>query len=250
MNEPTVQVGFSQRVRLEWLEKTANLILAGNDQVAVVDSLQSLLADKVSIGGRSARGNREKTITILMKIWINVPQGLEDLRDDGLNLLRDARANHRVVIHWGMALAVYPFWGEVAAQVGRLLRLQAELQAAEVQRRMRERYGDRETVSRATRRVLRSFIDWGVLDDTESRGRYTQGNSYLITDEAMIAWLAEAVLRSRSGSTATARSLSDNAAIFPFHLKYMSAARLVSHSPRLEVLRHGLDDELVMLRQR
>lgn len=29
------------------------------------------------------------------------------------------------------------------------------------QRRMREEYGERETVSRATQRVLRSFIDWG-----------------------------------------------------------------------------------------
>ena len=165
MKEPTIQVGFSQRVRLEWLDKTANLILAGNDQAAVRGLVAgSCLADKVSIGGRSERGSREKTITILMKIWLNVPHGLEGLRDEGLNLLRNARANHRVAIHWGMTLAVYPFWGEVGAQAGRLLRLQADLTAAQVQRRIRERYGDRQTVSRATRRVLRSFIDWGILE--------------------------------------------------------------------------------------
>ena len=248
MSKLTPQVGFSQRVRPEWLEKTANMILAGNDQIAIQDALQDLLADKVSVGGRSERGSREKTITILMKIWLNVPHGLEGLRDEGLNLLRDARANHRVAIHWGMALAVYPFWGEVAAQVGRLLRLQADLTAEQVQRRIRERYGDRQTVSRATRRVLRSFIDWGVLDDTERKGRYAQGERHSITDEAMIAWLAEAVLRSRAGST-TPRSLLDDPAIFPFRLVHLSAARLVSFSPRLEVLRHGLDDELVMLRK-
>ena len=249
MNAPATRVGFSQRVRLEWRDKTANLVLAGNDRIAVRDDLQELLTDKVSVGGRNERGSREKTITILMKIWLNVPHGLEGLRDEGLSLLREARANHRIAVHWGMALAVYPFWGDVAAQAGRLLRLQADLTTAQVQRRIRERYGDRETVSRATRRVLRSFIDWGVLDDTESRGRYTQGECYLITDEAMIAWLAEAILRSRSASNMGARSLSDDAAIFPFHLKYMSAARLVSHAPRLDVLRHGLDDELVMLRK-
>ena len=248
MKEPTIQVGFSQRVRLEWLDKTANLILAGNDQIAIRDALQELLADKVSIGGRSERGNREKTITILMKIWLNVPHGLEGLRDEGLNLFRNARANHRIAIHWGMALAVYPFWGEVAAQAGRLLRLQADLTAEQVQRRIRERYGDRQTVSRATRRVLRSFIDWNVLNDTERRGRYAQGERHSITDEAMITWLAESVLRSRAGST-TARSLLDDPAIFPFRLAHLSSARLASCSPRLEVLRHGLDDELVMLRE-
>ena len=29
------KIGFSQRIRLEWLERTANLILAGNGQRAV-----------------------------------------------------------------------------------------------------------------------------------------------------------------------------------------------------------------------
>lgn len=45
--------------------------------------------------------------------------------------------------------------------------------AAHVQRRVHEQYGERETVSRAARRVLRSFLDWGVLQETESKGIYT-----------------------------------------------------------------------------
>ena len=32
MTKRTEQIGFSQRVRLEWLEQTANLVLAGNRQ--------------------------------------------------------------------------------------------------------------------------------------------------------------------------------------------------------------------------
>jgi hypothetical protein len=39
------QVGFSQRVRLEWLEQTTNLILAGNDKSEVNDALQELLKE-------------------------------------------------------------------------------------------------------------------------------------------------------------------------------------------------------------
>jgi hypothetical protein len=44
------QIGFSQRIRLEWFEQTANLVLAGNDKAAVNDTLQALLKDKVSVG--------------------------------------------------------------------------------------------------------------------------------------------------------------------------------------------------------
>ena len=53
MTRRTNQIGFSQRVRLEWLEQTANLILAGNDKAAVNDALQELLKDKVSVGGQA-----------------------------------------------------------------------------------------------------------------------------------------------------------------------------------------------------
>ena len=115
MNGRASQIGFSQRIRLEWLEKTANLVLAGNDKAAVKDSLQELLRDKVSIGGQAIRGNREKVITILMKTWLTVPRGLKLLRDEGLQIHQRLHRKERIVVHWGMAMAAYPFWGVVAA---------------------------------------------------------------------------------------------------------------------------------------
>ncbi len=247
MSERTTQVGISQRVRLEWLEKTANLVLAGNEKTAIEDALQEMLVDRISIGGSSVRGNREKTITILMKTWFNVPCGLEELRDEGLDLLRFASRGERVAIHWGMALAAYPFWGAVAARTGKLLRLQGTLTAAAVQRRMRESYGERETVARATRRVLRSFVDWEVLRDMPARGVYAQAQQHSIIAPQTIAWVLEAVLRHRNGS-ASPRDLLNDAAIFPFRLAQVSSAQLAHYAPRLEVHRHALNAELVALR--
>jgi hypothetical protein len=136
MNNRQKQVGFSQRIRLEWLQQTANLVLAGNDKDAVNASLQELLQDKVSVGGHAVRGNKEKAITILMKIWLNVPRGLEGVRDDGLELLKKLPRNDQIAVHWGMAMAAYPFWAAVAANTGRLLRLQGIAVAAHVQRRV------------------------------------------------------------------------------------------------------------------
>ena len=43
MNNRQKQIGFSQHIRLEWLQYTANLVLAGNDYAAVNNSLQELL---------------------------------------------------------------------------------------------------------------------------------------------------------------------------------------------------------------
>jgi len=244
-----VQVGFSQRIRLEWLDKTANFVMAENDQSAINAVLQELLSDKVSVGGDAERGNREKIISILMKIWHSPPRELEELRDGGIKLLQGLPPVYRIAVHWGMALAVYPFWGAVASQTGRLLRLQGTAAASQVQRRVREQYGERETVSRAARRVLRSFIDWNVLNETDQKGVYRQGNVVSIQESRLIAWLIEASLHARENGSAPIKELLDSSGLFPFRLAHVPAERLASKSPRLDLLRHGLHDDLVMLRR-
>ncbi len=249
MNGRKAQIGFSQRIRLEWFEKTADLILAGNDKAAINDSLQNLLQDKVSIGGKSVRGNREKVITILLKTWLTVPRELEKLRGEGLEILKGLARKDRVAVHWGMALAAYPFWGAVASHTGRLLRLQGTAVAAHVQRRIKEDYGERETASRAARRVLRSFIDWGVLKETGDKGVYAQGNGYQIETPGLIAWMVEASLRARMNGSASMKDLLDSPSLFPFRLAHISAEHVGSLSTRLDILRHGLDEDLVMFRE-
>lgn len=242
------QIGFSQRVRLEWLENTANLVLAGNDKSAINEALQELLKDKVSIGGEAVRGNREKIITILMKVWVNVPHELEALRVDGLKLLKLVPRTERMAVHWGMVMAVYPFWAAVASHVGRFLKLQGSATAAHIQRRIREQYGERETVSRAARRVLRCFIDWGVLNEKGAKGVYSQGLPVSIDDSQIITWLIEASLHTRSNGCAPLKDLIESTGLFPFRIKHIAVESLLTTSPRLDLLRHGLDDELVMLR--
>ncbi len=247
MNGRKEQIGFSQRIRLEWFEQTANLILAGSDKATINDSLQDMLQDKVSIGGKAVRGNREKVITILLKTWLTVPPELKDLRDEGLNLLQQLPRKERIIVHWGMAMAVYPFWGSVAAHTGRLLRLQGSAGAFHVQRRVREEYGERETAARAARRILRSFIDWGVLSETGDKGVYRAGNQYSVEDPRLIAWVIEASLHARANGSAPTRDLLESPRMFPFQLSHIPGDQVASFSPRVEVLRHGLDENLLML---
>ena len=216
MTHRTNQIGFSQRIRLEWLERTANLVLAGNDKVAVNGTLQELLKETVSVGGQAKRGNREKIITILMKVWLTVPAELESLRLSGLELLKQVQRRDDMAVHWGMVMAVYPFWSGVATQVGRLLRLQGSAGAAHVQRRVREQYGERETVSRAARRVLRSFVDWGVLSESGTKGIYNAGPPVAVDDPRLISWLAEASLHARYNGAGPLKDVIESPSLFPF----------------------------------
>lgn len=242
-------VGIGRLVRLEWLEETASLVAAGNDKQAVHDALDQLLFDKISLGGNAPRSGRAKAITVLLKTWLLVPRGLEALRDDGLALWNDSLPDERFALHWGMLLAAYPFWGAVAAHTGRLVGLQGHAAAPQVQRRIREDYGQKPAVERAARYVLRSFVAWGALRETTTPGAYEPAPARPIRNPRLAAWLAEAVLRSRSVPSAAPRELLGGPRLFPLRTGFVSGAELASLSSRLECVQLGFDEELLMLRR-
>ncbi len=248
MNMNSAQVGIDRIIRLGWLDKTARFVLAGNDKDAINDMLQALLEGHLSGGKPGVRGSREKTITVLMKTWLTVPERLKALRDDGLKLLQTLPEKNRIAVQWGMMMASYPFWGVVAEHTGRLLRLQGTAAASHIQRRVREQCGERQTVSRSAQRTLRSFVDWGVLSETRQKGIYASGDSFKIEEKELIAWLVEAFLKASANGSGAIVDILNSPSIFPFQLDPIPPQQL-SSSPRLDVLRHGLDDHLVMLKK-
>lgn len=244
------QIGIDRLVRLAWLERTSSLVLAGNMPFDIKAILQDDLGDAFQSGKLAKRGSLDKTITILMKVWVTTPQELAALRTAGLELLKQLPKPDRMVIHWGMVMTVYPFWASVAGQVGRLIKLQGSVVASQVQRRMREQYGERETVSRRTRYVLRSFVDWGVLRQKDKAGVYEQLPAITITEKAITAWLIEAVHFSRINGPMDLKGLLGSSSLFPFSLSRISAEELLAQSSQLDVIRHNLDEELVLRHSR
>ena len=97
--------------------------------------------------------------------------------------------------------------------------------------------------------MLRSYLDWGVLQETGAKGIYSAGTTLAVEDSRLIAWLAEASLHARANGSAPLKDLIDSPSLFPFRIKPVHAESLVAASSRLDLLRHGLDDDLVMLRK-
>lgn len=115
-----------------------------------------------------------------------------------------------------------------------------------VQRRIREQLGERETVSRAARRIYRSFIDWEVLSETGTKGIYAKSPPLRISDSHLVAWLFECILHlNGTGWTPTA-SLDGHPSLFPFAI-HTSAREALQGRPRLESMRHGMDQEMVRI---
>jgi hypothetical protein len=241
-------IGYNRTVKLRWLDETVDLFSVGQSPTEIVQALRERLRDQLSVGSNAERGSREKTITILLKTWVRVPVKVHDLRDDALQIIQHIRRAERLPLHWGMTMAVYPFWRTVADVTGRLFRLQGTAAANQIQRRVKELLGEREAVSRSTRYVLRAFQDWGVIIAAERRGHYTPSRPISIEDPMLSSWLVEAVLLASEDDTTDLRALMNTPALFPFQLRRLHPESLTT-SGRLTVMRHGIEEDLVMLRK-
>ncbi len=241
-------IGYNRTVKLEWLNETLDLFLAGKPDADIYEALRERLKDELSVGSAAQRGSREKTITLLMKTWVRVPPPLRALRQDGIHLVKGMRRSERLPLHWGMTMAVYPFWRVVADVTGRLFRLQGTAAPMQVQRRVKELLGEREAVARSARYVLRAFADWGVIVDADARkSDYAPAASIPLTDSKLAVWLMESAVISAPNAASDFRSLVNAPCLFPFQPGRLLPEQL-SESGRLEIIRHSLEDTLIRLR--
>ena len=242
------QIGFDRRIRLEWMELAANLMSL---QLPVDDIRQKLLdeiSNHLSVGKSTVnRGSGEKAFTIITRTWINVPDELIEFRNDGLDLFQKLPKNYHLAVHWGMTMAIYPFWAAIAFNVGRLLSLQSVFTSSQIQRRIEEIYGQRPTIKDASRRVLRSMIDWSVISEAPGRASFQQKETIVLNNPHLIAWLIEAQLHSSIQKKAPLRSVIHADCLFPFKIDNQTGNQFSSFSNRLEIINHGLDDSLVVL---
>ena len=107
---------------------------------------------------------------------------------------------------------------------------------------------DRSTVSRYARYVIRSFVAWGVLKDAEAKGCYEKLVPMNLADHNLVMLMFEAVLHTTPEGQGVLSLLLNHPAFFPFHLSVMTGASIAQHSDRIEVVRYGLDDEMLKMR--
>lgn len=237
-------VGFDRKLELEWLDATAAQVAHGASPDEVRAYLWKLLEGSVSAGSSGFNSDRGKTITVLVHVWSDVPEQARSLRERALKLLQEVDPDERLGVHWAMCMATYPFFRDVASTVGRFAALQERVLLAEVRRRLAEQWGDRDITRRASQRIIRSFVAWGVLADSDRRGVYEPvARKGLAT--TVVEVLVEALLLASERSALPAGQIATHPAVFPFAMK-MSLAELRRCS-RFAVDRQGVDLDLVRL---
>lgn len=242
-------LGIKQAIRLEWMQKISDLVLEGKGKDQIRDELKEYLSNRM---GRGVFEKRSETacnfsISMLMKIWVIPDKDLLSFRDEGLKLLQSATEEEKIAIHFCMLSATYPFWYNVSRHIGTLLRLQEKITISQILKRIKECYGDRGTVDRNARFVIRSLYYWNLLYETDVSGCYQIGEKYNITSDTVNSWIIEAQLNSIPEGKAILSSLSNDVALFSFNTGNISGITIDKYNPRIEVLQSGMNDMILIL---
>lgn len=239
-------IAVKQVIRFEWMQKATYLLLAGLDEKCIRQELHEFLSKNNEDGLASEQSAKTRTFAVnnLMRIWVSPDQDLRPFRDASLEFLRVHPAM-ALAVHWGMVSAVYPFWFNVALHTGRLLALQDQVTQMQVINRLKEQYGDRQTVSRYGRFVIRSFVSWSVLDDSDPKGCYKKQTVVSISDPSLVALLCEAAMFATNKSMLQLGILLNSPALFPFSISPVSGVSLSFRRNSLKLVQHGPDHEFV-----
>jgi hypothetical protein len=238
-----VEIVFRRKVRSIWLEEGAALAAKGLPW----DEAKPVLIEPIAAENPGAETIR-KVLEHIRRIWFEPPGNCAELRSTALEMVRsDNSPVTQNLLTWGMTIAAYPFVGSAAEVVGRLLKLQKQARRTDIQRRLREQYGDRDFVNRIARYTVSSFLDWGVLLETKPKGVYFAGKQTTPKSQKHLAWLAEAAMISRDKTQIGLSELCNHPALFPFVLDNLNAIVLQSN-PRIRVERQSLNQEVVFLK--
>lgn len=250
MSKRHEKLGIKQTIQKDWMDRVVRMMLAGMAEKEIRADLNDYLSTQKQSGGVGERGKKTYGMAIgPLSSWFAPSNELLMFRDRALSLAKNVSPPNWLPLHWAMITASYPFWFEVAKQVGRLLNLQDQITQAQIFNRLKERYGDREVVARNARYTVRSFVAWGVLIDSETKGCYEKVGSIPIPDHTLASLMLEASLHAMPEGKGALTLLLNSPAFFPFGLPVLSGDVVSRGSDSIEVVRYGLDDELLKLKE-
>ena len=240
------KVGIQRELYIDWFDQAARL---HGMEFSKSDARQEIYSYLDSARGFSTPPSKQTKTYVanaLIKSWIAPDRDLIPMRNAVFLLLQE-HPNARVPIHWSLLGAAYPFWYSVAAVIGRLLNLQNQVTQEQVVTRLKEMFGDRQTVSRRARYVIRSFVSWGVLNDMRTQGCYERTTPIFVSDVNLAVLMFESVLLTIPEAKCALGFLQSYPAFFPFQFPAMTGDFISQRNERIDVVRYGLDDELLRL---
>lgn len=187
MTRPAFRVGFDRYIDIQWADFAFELAQTNLPKEDKVRELRLWVNSKIT-GSEAA----EKTANVLRNLWIEEFEDLSPLRITAFQVgqhLSDYR--DKALLHYGMAINIFPIFREVGIVAGRLSSIQGGFTGKELRQRILEKHGNLGSIPRASNRILQSLVSWGLLLSANKQYRLIP-----ISDNSLgiISWIPEAIL--------------------------------------------------------
>ena len=201
-------VGMSRSIKLDWLNKTVELILDGKNETQIRNELNDYLSFEIK-----SPTNLRKTREILMNIWVSTPENILDLKQLALEAYKDEKSN-KLALHWSMMLVAYPIFSDICALIGKLTNIQDTFTTSWLKEKLFEMWGERTTLYHSGNKIIQTLKLMGVIENTKL-GVY-RINKYHLSDVKTIQVLLMALIRQKEKAYYEVAELSSIPQAFPF----------------------------------
>jgi len=171
-------VGLSRAIKLEWLNKTAELVLSGNDEATIKETLNEYLSFEIS-----SPDNLRKTREILMTVWVKSAVSAQEIHRRAVEAYGSEHSD-KLALNWAMLMLAYPVFSDVCGFIGKISGMQDTFATSWLRERLLDVWGGRSTLIHTCDKILQTLKYLGVIENVKT-GVY-RIKQYKISDEQTI----------------------------------------------------------------
>jgi hypothetical protein len=201
-------VGLSRVIKPEWLDKTAEFVLQGDDS----DSIKEKLTEYLSFEIKSPT-NLRKTREILMNVWVRSSETAPIVHKVATDAYRSGQSD-KIALHWAMILISYPVFSDVACRIGKIGVVQDTFTTAWLREKLTETWGDRTTLIHTSDKILQTLKSLGVI--TNKKIGVYEIKRHEVDDEKTLAVLLLCLIALNRQAYYEVSELGNNPLFFPF----------------------------------
>lgn len=202
-------IGMSRNIKLEWLNKVADLYILNKSEDEIKEELNDYLSFEIK-----SPTNLRKTREILMNIWARDRKDIEQSKKIAIKLYETGEKENQLLAHWCLMLLTYPVFADICGTIGKMDRKMFDITTKEIRNKMFDLWGERSTLYHSIDKNIRTLKDIGVL---YSLPKYQYGiNRYDIEDKDGLILITNTLLILRDKLYLSTGELNNSPEFFPF----------------------------------
>ena len=204
-------VGLSRNLKLQWLNKTVELVLEDLKDVEIKEQLNEYLSFEIE-----SPTNIRKTREILMNIWVYENDYTDKIKETALNLIR-RYPEYSMPIHWCMMLAAYPVFDDMCKLIGKMAEFQEEITLAQLKQKLFDEWGERTTLYHSIDKLMATLKALEALS-CQKPGKY-HVNTHKINNSEVVSFMVYAMMLVDDRGYYTFTEINSSTYLFPFAYK-------------------------------